>query len=84
VARREAEVARREMSAPYQQRLSREDMMKQGTDSPMYRSGAGSYYSDTFARPTGEAAPESSFGRGTVTGPGVVVERRVRTRKGER
>lgn len=84
VARREAEVARREMAAPFQQRLSREDMMKQGTDSPIYRSGSGSYYSDTFVRPTGEAAPESSFGRGTVAEPGGVVEKRVRIRKGER
>jgi hypothetical protein len=84
VARREAEVARREMSAPYQQRLSREDMMRQGTDSPLYRSGTGSYYSDTFEKPSGDTAPESSFGAGTATGPGVVVEKRVRMRKGER
>lgn len=83
VARREAEVARREAEtvrtgsqvpapsspAPYQPRLSREEMIRQGTDSPIYRSGSGSYYSDTFERPTGEAAPESSFGRRVGVSP---------------
>ncbi len=49
----------------YQPRLSREEMLRQGTDSPLYRPGTGSYYSETFERPTGDAAPQSSFGAGT-------------------
>jgi hypothetical protein len=73
VARREAEVARREAAvsrpmgtggAPFQQRLSREEMMRQGSDSPIYRTGSGSYYSETFEKPTGDTAPQSSFGGG--------------------
>jgi hypothetical protein len=77
VARREAEVAKREMavtkpigggiseiSSPTQQRLSRDEMMKQGSDSPLYREGSGSYYSETFAKPIGDVAPQSSFGAG--------------------
>ncbi len=74
VARREADVARREReiiqmgarwSESHQNRLSRDEMLRQGTDSPMYNPSTGSYYSESLDRPTGDAAPQSSFGEGT-------------------
>jgi HSP20 family protein len=84
VARREAEVGRREMSmTQYQQRLSREDMMRQGTDSPLYRSGTGSYYSETFERPTGEAAPGSAYSPGSLARAAAVSKREIEVSRRE-
>ncbi len=74
VARREADVARREQelvrmgstwSESHQNRLSRDEMLRRGTDSPLYNPSTGSYYSESLDRPIGDAAPQSSFGEGT-------------------
>jgi hypothetical protein len=43
--------------------MSQEEMRRTGSDQVNYPAGGGSYYNETFERPTGSAGPESSFGR---------------------
>ncbi len=43
--------------------MTQDEMRRSGSDETAYRAGSGSYYSETFEKPTGSAGPESSFGR---------------------
>jgi hypothetical protein len=43
--------------------MTQDEMRRSGSDQTAYSAGSGSYYTETFERPTGSAGPESSFGR---------------------
>ena len=55
--------AERGQEAPPRKMMTREEMRRSGYDETAYPAGSGSYYSETFERPSGTAGPESSFGR---------------------
>jgi hypothetical protein len=56
---------RRRMEAG--RRLSMEEMRRTGSDQTNYPAGTGSYYSETFVKPTGSATDERSSGWDEVT-----------------
>ena len=43
----------------------RDQMAKEGSDNVAFQAGTGSYYSDSWEKPVGNASPASSFGEGS-------------------